>query len=127
MLSKCPRCGAPIKGIYRVSKRSNTYYVAVHIDGTQHYLGPWLYKYGTRTNRIVVRGAIDLDRELKYMEEVTKALTEDKLKKEDVINALEEVMKATTELITMAMEKYPETTAVVMPWLEYMNRLVQSR
>ncbi|WP_243665820.1 hypothetical protein [Vulcanisaeta sp. JCM 16159] len=55
MQGRCPRCGAPIKGIYRVSKRLNFYYVAVHVDGTQHYLEPLHYKYGTRTNRVVVR------------------------------------------------------------------------
>ncbi|WP_054842137.1 hypothetical protein [Vulcanisaeta distributa] len=59
MQGRCPRCGAPIKGgIYRVGKSSNIYYVAVHADGTQHHLGgPLHYKYGTRTNKIVVRGA----------------------------------------------------------------------
>ncbi len=68
--------------------------MAVHLDGTQHYLGPLHYKYGTKTNKIVVRGgAIDVNRELKYMEEITKAITEERLGREDVINALEEIMK----------------------------------
>ncbi|ADN50256.1 hypothetical protein [Vulcanisaeta distributa] len=127
MQARCPRCGAPIKGVYRVGKRSNTYYVAVHMDGTQHYLGPLHYKYGTRTNKIVVRGAIDVNRELKYMEEITKAITEERLGREDVINALEEIMKATAELITTATQKYPETTAALTPWIEYMSRIIQSQ
>lgn len=99
----------------------------MHADGTQHYLGPLHYKYGTRTNKIVVRGAVDINRELKYMEEITKAITEERLGREDTINAIEEIMKATTELITTATQKYPEIATAITPWIEYINKLIQSQ
>ncbi|WP_054857033.1 hypothetical protein [Vulcanisaeta sp. JCM 16159] len=61
------------------------------------------------------------------MEEITKAITEERLGREAIINAIEEVMKATAELITTATQKHPETTEVITPWIKYINKLVKGQ
>ncbi|WP_054842136.1 hypothetical protein [Vulcanisaeta distributa] len=70
---------------------------------------------------------MDVNRELKYMEEITKAITEERLGREDTINVIEEIMKATAELITTATQKYPEIAVAITPWIEYINKLIQSQ
>jgi len=36
---KCPKCGKPIKRFESFKKKGKRYYMAVHEDGTRHYIG----------------------------------------------------------------------------------------
>ena len=71
---KCPRCGRETERLYIKATKSNTYYTALHKDGTMCYLGPAKYKYATRTNKVVIRGSIDIERELTYIAEAAQEI-----------------------------------------------------
>ena len=82
---ECPRCGGVARWVERAKRGARTYFVAVHevIEGGKKkrkkcYLGPGRYEYVSRLHRdigIVLRGAVDSDRVMSYIDELAGALT----------------------------------------------------
>lgn len=111
-LMLCPRCGLPIKSIYAYEAGSNTYYYAYHGNGRKCYLGPFDYVYVTMTHEFRIHGAVDVDRELKYLSNVmdvlVKAVSTGKIGGKNAINVLTEILDAAMDLAEALMESSDE-------------------
>lgn len=108
----CPRCGLPIKSVYTYETGSNTYYYAYHGNGRKCYLGPFDYVYVTMTHDFRIHGAVDVDRELKYLSNVMdvliKAVSTRRISGKNAINVLTEILDAAMDLAEALMESSDE-------------------
>ena len=128
----CPRCGLPIKSIYAYEVDSNTYYYAYHGNGRKCYLGPFDYVYVTMTHEFRIHGAVDIDRELKYlsnvMDALVKAASTGRIGGRDAINVLTEILDAMMDLAAALMENSDdevrnEIKALILDKIEALRRV----
>jgi len=95
-VKKCPRCGLPFSYIKARKRGGRVYYYAVHYYGYERvggrvvkkvrecYLGPEVYEYVTRTHvreGLTLKGLIDSDRALYYLDALIKIIPQLKLDK----------------------------------------------
>jgi len=132
-LMVCPRCGLPVKAVYAYEKGSNVYYYAYHGNGRKCYLGPYDYVYATTTHEYIVRGAVDVDRELRYLGDVVAALTKaaslGRLGGRDAVKAVTEALDAIKDLAMILMESgdervREEVRSAVLNRIEALRRAV---
>lgn len=74
----CPRCGRPVKSVHVFTVNGIVYYRFYHGGGVRCYVGPREYRYATRTQwrTITIFGAMELDREERYIRGSVMAIRE---------------------------------------------------